>query len=31
MTVADFAETCRGAVGRLRQKGDADLLFSQRT
>jgi hypothetical protein len=27
MTVEDFAETCRAAVGRLRQKGEADLLF----
>ena len=27
MTVADLPEVCREAVGRLRQKGDADLLF----
>jgi hypothetical protein len=27
MTVDDFAETCRVVVGRLRQKGEADLLL----
>lgn len=27
MTVDDFAETCRAAVGRLRQNGEADLLL----
>ena len=27
MTVADLADTCREALGRLRQKGDADLLL----
>lgn len=26
MIVVDFAELCRGATDRLRQKGDADLL-----
>ena len=26
MTVVDFEEPCLADVGRLRQKGDADLL-----
>lgn len=27
MTVVDLADTWRGTVGRLRQKGEADLLL----